>query len=111
MTASHSSRPKNRVLHGSCIIPELLFTPAAVPPLVFELAIPVLLSSERNEFLGCKISNIKFGDKQSKAKMLALNNRVSTSLLQIHLQIAPISQIQTIAIDDKWNDAWESALL
>lgn len=51
-------------------VPELLFTPAAVPTLVFELAIPVLLSSESNEFLGCKISNIKFIDKQSKAKMV-----------------------------------------
>jgi len=88
-------------------IPELLLTPAAVPPLVFELAIPVLLSSESNEFLGCKISNIKFVDKQEKPRWLvtyisivlqlntshtrsssltfplsaALNNRVSTSLL------------------------------
>ena len=31
-------------------IPEMLFTPAAVPTLVFELAIHVLLSSESNEF-------------------------------------------------------------
>jgi hypothetical protein len=61
-------------------IPELLFTPAAVPLLVFELAIPVLLSSESNEFLGCKISNIKFVDKQRKNKMVGYYYQYCSSI-------------------------------
>jgi hypothetical protein len=51
-----------------------------VPLLVFELAIPVLLSSESNEFLGCKISNIKFVDKQRKNKMVGYYYQYCSSI-------------------------------
>ncbi|KAL3574713.1 hypothetical protein D5086_022814 [Populus alba] len=81
-------------------IPELLFTPAAVPTL--------LLSSEGNEFLGCKISNIKFGDKQRKAKMvdLMVKNRASWETDVNFSSSTGMENAETKAFVEEMIDKW-----